>query len=81
MRLPIFQEIFKIWKYPPVLISWQNDIFSNFLNFQSQTGEDTFLRAIWAFFQWKSENDIAVLKRKNEEMKQPFKHLQSENDA
>jgi len=71
MRLPIFREIFKIWKYPPVLISWQNDFFINFLNFQSQTGEDAFLGVFWAFFPWKSENEIAVLKRKNQEMKLP----------
>jgi len=33
--------------------------------------EDTFLRAIWPFFQFKSENEIAVFERKNQEMNLP----------
>jgi hypothetical protein len=46
-------------------------IFHQFPEFSVTTGEHSFLGVIWAFFQSISQNDIAVLKRKNQEMKQP----------
>jgi len=94
MRLPIFREIFKIWKYPPVLIRWQNDFFSNLFiqkcirnNFSSisrifshNRGTLVFGSVLGVFSMkiWKWDCRFETKKSKNETT---LKHLQSENDA
>ena len=93
MRLPIFREIFKIWKYPPVLIRWQNDFFSNLFiqkcirnNFSSISRIFSHNRGTLVFgsvlgvFSMKISKWHCRFKTKKSRNETALKYLQPEND-